>query len=58
MAKIKTQELTETERTLVVTALKAWAEEAEKTDHPTVQHQCETLAERIEKSEAILFTIK
>ena len=58
MAKIKTQELTETERTLVVTALKAWAEEAENTDHPTVQHQCETLAERIEKSEAILFTIK
>ena len=57
MAKIKTQELTETERTLVVTALKAWAEEAENTDHPTVQHQCETLAERIDGSMVMLYTI-
>ena len=57
MAKIKTQELTETERTLVVTALKAWAEEAENTDHPTAQHQCETLAERIEGGKVLIYTI-
>jgi hypothetical protein len=58
MAKIKTQELTETERLLIVNALKALAEEAEQTDHPTTKHNAETLAERIENSEALLFTLK
>ena len=48
MAKIKTQELTDVERERIVKALTLYAEEAEKDGHPTVQHNCETLAQRIE----------
>lgn len=58
MGKVKTQELTDLERERIVKALELYAEDAEREGHPTVQHNCETLAERIEKSEAILFTIK
>jgi hypothetical protein len=57
MGKIKTQELTDLERERIVKALTLYAEEAEKSVHPTMHHNCETLAARIEKSEAILFTI-
>lgn len=57
MAKIKTQELTDLERERIVKALNAFAESAAQNGHPTMQHNCETLAARIEKSEAILFTI-
>ena len=57
MGKVKTQELTDVERERIVKALTLYAEEAEKDGHPTVQHNCVTLAERIEKGKVIIYTI-
>lgn len=57
MAKIRTQELTDTERDRIVKALNAFAESEAQNGHPTVQHNCETLAERIEGSMVMLYTI-
>lgn len=57
MAKIKTQELTETERDRIVKALHAFAKSAAQNGHPTVQHNCEALAERIDGSMVMLYTI-
>ena len=57
MGKVKTQELTDVERERIVKALTLYAEEAEKDGHPTVQHNCETLAERIEQGKVLIYTI-
>lgn len=57
MGKVKTQELTDVERERIVKALTLYAEEAGKNEHPAVQHNCETLAERIESCEVILWNI-
>lgn len=57
MGKVKTQELTDVERERIVKALTLYAEEAERDGHPTVQHNCEALAERIDGSMVMLYTI-
>ncbi len=57
MGKVKTQELTDVERERIVKALTLYAEEAERDGHPTVQHNCETLAQRIEQGKVIIYTI-
>lgn len=57
MGKVKTQELTDLERERIVKALTLYAEEAEKSGHPTVQHNCETLAKRIEGCKVTLWNI-
>lgn len=57
MGKVKTQELTDLERERIVKALELYAEDAEREGHPTVQHNCETLAERIERGKVIIYTI-
>ena len=57
MGKVKTQELTDLERERIVKALELYAEDAEREGHPTVQHNCETLAERIDGSMVMLYTI-
>ncbi len=57
MAKIKTQELTDLERDRIVKALNAFAESAAQNGHPTVQHNCEALAERIEQGKVLIYTI-
>lgn len=57
MAKIKTQELTDLERERIVKALNAFAESAAQNGHPTVQHNCETLAKRIEDCKVTLWNI-
>lgn len=57
MGKVKTQELTDVEREIIVKALTLYAEEAERDGHPTVQHNCEALAERIEQGKVIIYTI-
>ena len=57
MGKVKTQELTDLERERIVKALELYAEDAEREGHPTVQHNCETLAERVEQGKVIIYTI-
>ena len=57
MAKIKTQELTDSERDRIVKALNAFAESAAQNGHPTMQHNCETLAERIKDCKVTLWNI-
>lgn len=57
MGKVKTQELTDVERERIVKALTLYAEEAERDGHPTVQHNCEALAQRIEQGKVIIYTI-
>ena len=57
MGKVKTQELTDVERERIVKALTLYAEEAERDGHPTVQHNCETLAQRIEQGKVLIYTI-
>jgi hypothetical protein len=44
------------ERDRIVKALNAFAESAAQNGHPTMQHNCETLAERIERGKVVIYT--